>query len=230
MAAARAQRAAVDTLRSGNLGVWIVYDYQDDESDVPRALPGPTWQRLLFGVDFVSDVAWVHFYRGFPGPTFSDEVLKPIADLKRLKGFRAPWSMSDAGLRHLAGLKELRGVDLSESRVTDAGLVNLQGLTKLESLNLNHTNITDAGLAHLEELSNLKKLYLENTRISDSGLYHLSRLAKLEDLLVASSRVTRDGAATLHRVLPRCRVSPWQESLGPATVDNHEDGEANATK
>ncbi len=57
--------------------------------------------------------------------------------------------VTDAGLKHLAGLKQLRTLYLDHTKVTDAGLKHLSGLRQLQWLHLGHTQVTDAGLKHL---------------------------------------------------------------------------------
>ncbi len=44
--------------------------------------------------------------------------------------------ITDAGLKHLEGLKNLETLDLFASQVSDAGLRKLQGLQNLKSLDL----------------------------------------------------------------------------------------------
>ena len=44
--------------------------------------------------------------------------------------------MTDAGLKELAGLKNLQSLDLLYTKVTDAGLKELAGLKSLQSLAL----------------------------------------------------------------------------------------------
>ena len=48
----------------------------------------------------------------------------------------------DAGLKVLAGLKQLTTLDLSNTKVTDAGLKELGGLTKLTTLVLSDAPVT----------------------------------------------------------------------------------------
>ena len=42
--------------------------------------------------------------------------------------------ISDAGLRHLQGLKQLRWLDLAKTKITDTGLKYIEGLTQRERL------------------------------------------------------------------------------------------------
>jgi hypothetical protein len=59
--------------------------------------------------------------------------------------------VTDAGLKHLAGLKELRSLHLYRTRITDAGLRILTGLDQMEFLNLYKTKITEAAAKKLEQ-------------------------------------------------------------------------------
>lgn len=67
--------------------------------------------------------------------------------------------VNDETLRYLAGLKQLRELDLNNTQVTDAGLKELAELPKLRDLRLARTKITDDGfrqyLLGKESLMNL---------------------------------------------------------------------------
>ena len=58
--------------------------------------------------------------------------------------------VSDAGLKHLKGLTQLRRLDLDRTKVSDAGLEHLKGLTQLRRLDLGDTKVTDAGVKKLQ--------------------------------------------------------------------------------
>ena len=57
--------------------------------------------------------------------------------------------MTDAGLKELAGLKNLQSLDLWYTGITDAGLKELAELKSLQVLNL-PSLVTDAGVAELQ--------------------------------------------------------------------------------
>lgn len=59
--------------------------------------------------------------------------------------------------------------------VTDAGLRTLAGLTELEELDLHDTAVTDGGLPLLATLTALKKLDLRGTKVTEQGIADLSR-------------------------------------------------------
>jgi len=59
--------------------------------------------------------------------------------------------VSDAGLEHLKGLKNLTTLHLGGIQVTDAGLEHLKGLTNLQTLDLQDTQVSDAGVKELQK-------------------------------------------------------------------------------
>jgi hypothetical protein len=103
----------------------------------------------------------------------------------------------DAGLKELAGLKQLRILDLWGTRVTDAGLKELAGLKQLQVLNLHDTPVTDAGLKELAGLNQLRGLDLALTEVTDAGLKELAGLKQLQVLNLWGTRVTNAGLKEL---------------------------------
>jgi hypothetical protein len=55
------------------------------------------------------------------------------------------------------------------TRVTDAGLKHLAGMKRLDCLELAKTRVTDAGLKHLAEAPELRALVLSGTDVTDAG-------------------------------------------------------------
>ncbi len=60
--------------------------------------------------------------------------------------------VTDADLKFLRDLPELRTLDLHLTQIGDASVANLKNLTKLQTLNLFRTQLSDNGLAHLKKL------------------------------------------------------------------------------
>jgi Leucine-rich repeat (LRR) protein len=114
--------------------------------------------------------------------------------------------VTDAGLKHLAGLKQLRTVNLYNTKVTDAGLKHLAGLKQLQRLYLIDTQVTDAGLNELAGLKQLQRLYLIDTQVTDAGLKHLAGLKQLRELGLNGTKVTDKGKADLKKALPRLTI------------------------
>lgn len=136
-------------------------------------------------------------------------------------------TFSDDGLKHLAGLKQLRHLWLGMSRkpITDAGARHLAGLTALESLDLQRARLTDEGVAALKNLKELRTLFLEGDQgaITDASVEHLLGMTKLQRLGVHNSRLSEKGvqrllglsdlkALSLDTVaLPPGRQEQWQK-------------------
>jgi Leucine-rich repeat (LRR) protein len=114
--------------------------------------------------------------------------------------------VSDAGLKEIAGLKQLQWLFLSYTQVTDEGLKELTGLKNLQVLHLIDTNVTDEGLKNLAGLKNLKAIYLNGTQVSDAGLKELAGLKNLQWLGIGRSKVTAAGVAELQKTLPKCNI------------------------
>jgi len=77
---------------------------------------------------------------------------------------------------------ERRGKTLA---VDDEALVVLHGFRDLRSLNLRDTRITDEGLQHLRALKRLEQLDLRGTQVTDAGLQKLQ--AALPDCKIRRS-------------------------------------------
>ena len=73
-------------------------------------------------------------------------------------------------------------IDLSGTKITDATLKHIKALKQLRVLNLNDTEITDAGIAELKEHPTLTQLNLGDTAVTDIGLKHLETAKNLRDL------------------------------------------------
>lgn len=144
----REQRDVVEAIEK--FGAVILYDYERGNPFQPPAVKErlQTWLRNLFGKDFMVYVAAVNFQR------------TPIADadlllLHKLTKLDTLWlsetQITDAGLEHLGGLKQLRFLYLG-SQVTDACLPYLRALTQLEYLHLRGTQVTESGRQELQKM------------------------------------------------------------------------------
>jgi internalin A len=122
--------------------------------------------------------------------------------------------VTNAVLRQIEALPQVRTLVLRNTRVTDVGLEHLKGLKQLQSLRLINTRITDNGLARLKGLPQLKTLRLErcslplsplllaDPELIGATLYNLNQLPHLESLWLEDANVTDFTLACL-RGLPR---------------------------
>jgi hypothetical protein len=129
MQQARRQREVVESINK--LGGGVRYDYHDGVCD-PRTHPSvPAWLLAVFGDDFFADVVGV----GFFGKDISDDdlaLLEKLPHLEFVQLERVP--ISDNGLDHLIGLRNLTCLSLTQTDVTWEGIAEL--LTELPDCKL----------------------------------------------------------------------------------------------
>jgi len=106
-------------------------------------------------------------------------------------------NLGDEALRFIGQIESLEELGLKNNRVSNAGLVHLRGLKNLRSLALVVPFITDHGVAHLEPLTNLEKLFLGTTRISDAGFSIVQKLPRLRVVYAPGTNVTNAGLVHL---------------------------------
>ena len=107
--------------------------------------------------------------------------------------FRYSRRLKDGHLHLLSQFKNLRTLNLSDTRITDSGLSDLRGLQNLRSLNLFGAKITDAGLGSVCDLKTLTNLQIGDTGITDTALSELNRLENLTTLVLWNTRITDEG-------------------------------------
>ena len=142
----------------------------------------------------------------------SDESLAYVGRLTNLVDLRifGP-ELTDAGVAHLAGLRQLEFLRLEDTAISDESLAVLARLPRLTSLMLQGNCLTDRGLAYLGSMRQLTELWLGGTGmesgrglgITDAGVPHLAHLANLEQLI---SRIPRSRS----KVWPPC--AGWNSS------------------
>jgi hypothetical protein len=109
-------------------------------------------------------------------------------------------------------------LDLGVTKVTDAGVAHLEGLKQLRHLDL-ACQITDAALKHLRPLSELQTLNLSDTRVTDAGLEHLESLTKLRRVRLYFDKVSVEGIKKLQQALPNCKIeSDYDKIAKPAEL------------
>ena len=107
----------------------------------------------------------------------------------------------------LALSDHLQEINFANTKITDAGLKKIAALKNLKRLDLRKTPISDVGVAQLKSLSKLEYLNLLNTRVGDAGLRPLANLSNLKNIYLWQTDVTFDGVDNLKRMLPELKVS-----------------------
>jgi hypothetical protein len=155
-----AERRAVEELQTRQAS-----EYEATLTGLRTSIPGSLRAILPGepGLEFTAAIA---------GAAFKDAELQQLgsvgSDLFWLDLSRT--GITDAGLKVLAKMPNLRHLDLRGTAVGDDGVRALAGLKKLETLSLYGTGVTDAGLESLQGLPSLRRLYVGGTPVTDRGL------------------------------------------------------------
>jgi hypothetical protein len=98
---------------------------------------------------------------------------------------------TDAGLEHLAGLKNLESFSLRGS-VPGHAFAKFEGWTNLKSIAFHGNAIDDEGLGHIcEQFPNLESLNLIHARVlTDASAVHLLKLKKLKRIILNGPQMT----------------------------------------
>ncbi|MEE3369178.1 MAG: hypothetical protein VX346_07535 [Planctomycetota bacterium] len=109
--------------------------------------------------------------------------------------------ISDASMKWVTHMKQLRSLSLVETSVTAVGLRTLVDCVQLSQLTLWSRSIQDSDIQSLQGL-NVQSLELDCPRVTENGLSVLSRLPRLESvslgnrMSIGSHLVLRLGAST----------------------------------
>jgi hypothetical protein len=131
----------------------------------------------------------------------TDDVLARIADLDHVTVLELGGSkrLTDAGLRHLARMPQLRHLDVSGTAITDVGLDVLRALPELRRFSAAGTRVTDAGVALLSGCHHLEHIDVAWTATGDGALRALAGKTNLSHLKTGNG-VTDAGIPLLHEI------------------------------
>lgn len=223
MQKAKKQREAVEAIEK--LGGAVSYDYQVDQAGqfTDKTEPaGPAWLREVLGQDFFANVvaaqvntdSGMEKLKAFPHiqslqivGAVTDAGMKHVKGLSQLRELLLQGvPITDAGVAHVEDMSELRTLDLAATRITDHGLEHFKGLRQLQLLSIWGNQITDTGLGCLKTLSQLRTLSLYRTQITDAGLEHLKALPQLNTLVLGETAVTDEGMKKFQQARPNCKI------------------------
>jgi Leucine-rich repeat (LRR) protein len=141
---------------------------------------GPEWLRKLVG----------------------DEPMQVFARLTELsavdrslpiKSGRRNTKVTDEWLKNLAGLPDLKKLDIHAADVHGTGLDHIATLETLQSLNLTLLPINDEPLRRIAGLKNLRALLLASTKVTGTCCRHFTGMTKLANLNFHSAPISDDG-------------------------------------
>ena len=123
----------------------------------------------------------------------SDEWIAPLGKLTNLKSLRFTnnGKLTDTGLEHLAGLKNLETFSFVGTGMQGHAYAKFEGWTRLVKVSHRGSSIDDEGLRQLcEHLPNLESISLAHAKFTDAGAVHLAKLTKLKRLEIGTRNAT----------------------------------------
>jgi len=123
----------------------------------------------------------------------SDQWIEPLGKLTNLKKltFTNNGKLTDAGLEHLAGLKQLETFAFVGTEMKGHAFEKFQGWTNLTHSSFRGSSIDDEGLRLLcERFPNYQSLSLAHAKFTDAGAVNLAKLTKLTSLELGTHNAT----------------------------------------
>jgi hypothetical protein len=128
----------------------------------------------------------------------SNSWLRYVVGLKNLKTIDLSGTKVDCDVaKYLRRVPALHTVDLSETRFSDRGLAVLSRNKSIRELYLSGTLVTDLGVAQIPMDLQFDRLDLEETRITDQSAIKLAQLVELREIDVSETLLTFEGVRCL---------------------------------
>ena len=142
--------------------------------------------------------------------SISSAGMAALKDLPALEYLSLDPGLTDAGLKHVGQLHNLRWLKMGTERIRGPGLAELANLPRLERLCLcssfqSQTQISDRHIKYMEGLTQLKSLTLWGSTcnsLTDASLASISKLTNLQELhlIRTGPKFTSAGLAHLRRL------------------------------
>lgn len=123
----------------------------------------------------------------------SDDWIAPLAHLTNLTTlkFTNNGKLTDAGLEHLAGLKQLETFAFVGTEMKGHAFARFDGWTKLKHSSFRGSSLDDEGLRLMcEQFPNYESLSLAHAKFTDAGAASLAKLTKLKGLEIGTHNAT----------------------------------------
>jgi hypothetical protein len=141
------------------------------------------------------------------GPVVTDEGLKALATLPKLRHLRLSGQFTDRGLAYLAAAPCLKAMWLETPRATEEGLRTLSQIQSLERLCVPWLDrITDSSITYLKAMPKLKALGVGDALSGDAGMASLASLVNLEVLAVKGGPNLTNNGLTPLAAMPKLRA------------------------
>lgn len=127
--------------------------------------------------------------------TISDTDLAILAEVENLEMLDLSGSpISDAGIKHIAGLTKLNTLNLTDTQVTGEGIIALMDLPLFQ---IAYKNCSDDVAIAIADITTVKILQLDGPHLTNVGIAALGELPALRQLTLSGAQLTNEGLATL---------------------------------
>jgi hypothetical protein len=207
-------QALMNAAATGSPPPGPAYDLDEQELQIAprRRLTDAEWDRLI-------DVMRERRITSLESHgLMTDVVLRKVATLDHVTRLRLGGSreLTDDGLLQLAGMPQLRFLDLSEypgGRLTDRGLEVLRHLPNLREFEMTwQSGISDAGVRNLRFCDQIERVNLMGSPTGDGAIEALQGKPRLRGF--STGRLTTDAGLRLLRNLPLLGQSPEPAGTG----------------
>ena len=153
---------------------------------------------LKIEASLIRPTAYKLLYLGYSGAT--DTMLEKVAAATELESLDLSGNpISDAGIKTLSGLRQLRYLSLDRTAISNASGASIGKLPLLEELDVTSTAITDEWVNEVSSAQHLVALWLAGTRVSDLSVPSLMEMPALKQLDVRKSKITQSGLKNLQQ-------------------------------
>jgi Leucine-rich repeat (LRR) protein len=149
-----------------------------------------------------------------------DNWIAPLASLTNLKSLRFVnnGKLTDIGLEHLAGLKQLENFSYVGTGMQGHAFAKFEGWTNLTHSSFRGSSIDDEGMKNLcEHFPNMESLSLAHAKCTDIGAANLAKLTKLKGLELGMHNGTPQGLQSITK-LPLEYLQVGEGLEGSATL------------
>lgn len=153
----------------------------------------------------------------------TDSSLKQLAMSKTISyiDLSSCTEITDKGIKHLVGLKSLRGLILESARVNDETMKILMQMPKLTELGVKAPcRISDLGMDRILTLKHLNNLNISGNYFSTSKLRRLKELQNLEILNVSNCKLNNNSLKELTSLKLRALSATGNNDITAAGINN----------
>ncbi|MCB9469253.1 MAG: protein kinase [Candidatus Obscuribacterales bacterium] len=153
----------------------------------------------------------------------TDSSLKQLAMSKTISyiDLSSCTEITDKGIKHLVGLKSLRGLILESARVNDETMKILMQMPQLTELGVKAPcRISDLGMDRILTLKHLNNLNISGNYFSTSKLRRLKELQNLEILNVSNCKLNNNSLKELTSLKLRALSATGNSDITAAGINN----------